>query len=50
MRRVLLFALSAAAGGVPYELQDYVGSGNPAARDPLDKGLRVPMWTITTFE
>jgi len=37
-------------GGVPYELQDTLGTGNPATREPLDSGIRPPMWTITTFE
>lgn len=37
-------------GGVPYYLQDYVGTGNPAARESLDSGIRPPMWTIKTFE
>jgi hypothetical protein len=37
-------------GGVPYELQDYLGTGNPAARESLDSGIRPPMWTIKTFE
>lgn len=37
-------------GGVPYYLRNEVGTGNPAARDALDSGLRVPLWTITTFE
>ena len=37
-------------GGVPYYLHDYVGTGNPAARESLDSGIRPPMWTITTFE
>jgi hypothetical protein len=37
-------------GGVPYYLYEYLGTGNPAARDPLDSGIRPPMWTITTFE
>jgi hypothetical protein len=37
-------------GGVPYYLQNYVGTGNPAARESLDSGIRPPMWTITTFE
>jgi hypothetical protein len=36
--------------GVPYYLQDTLGNGNPASRGALDSGLRVPMWTITTFE
>jgi hypothetical protein len=36
--------------GVPYYLQNYVGTGNPAARESLDSGIRPPMWTITTFE
>jgi len=37
-------------GGVPYYLQDVVGTGNPAVRGSIDSGLRVPMWTITTFD
>jgi hypothetical protein len=37
-------------GGVPYELQDTLGTGNPATRESLDSGIRPPMWTITTFE
>jgi len=36
--------------GVPYYLQDVLGTGNPAARDGLDSGVRAPMWTIKTFE
>jgi Protein of unknown function (DUF2782) len=36
--------------GVPYYLHDYVGTGNPAARDSLDSGIRPPMWTIKSFE
>ena len=36
--------------GVPYYLQDVLGTGNAASRDPLDTGLRVPLWTITNFE
>jgi hypothetical protein len=37
-------------GGVPYYLQDTLGTGNPAARESLESGIRPPMWTITTFE
>lgn len=37
-------------GGAPYYLTDFVGTGNPAARESLDSGVRVPMWTIKTFE
>jgi hypothetical protein len=37
-------------GGVPYYLVDTLGTGNPAARESLDSGIRPPMWTITTFE
>jgi hypothetical protein len=37
-------------GGVPYYINEYLGTGNPAARDPLDSGIRPPMWTITNFE
>jgi hypothetical protein len=37
-------------GGVPYYLVDTLGTGNPAARESLESGIRPPMWTITTFE
>lgn len=37
-------------GGVPYYLVETLGTGNPAARESLDSGIRPPMWTITTFE
>ncbi len=37
-------------GGVPYYLNEYLGTGNPAARESLDSGIRPPMWTITNFE
>ena len=37
-------------GGVPYYLHDYVGTGNPAARESLDSGIRPPMWTIKSFD
>ncbi len=36
--------------GVPYYLMDLNGSGNFSRRDSLDPGIRVPMWTITTFD
>jgi hypothetical protein len=29
---------------------DLNGSGNFTRRDSLDPGLRVPMWTIKTFD
>ena len=35
--------------GVPYYLIDSTGSGDWTRRDTLDPGLRVPMWTIRTF-
>jgi hypothetical protein len=37
-------------GGVPYHINEYLGTGNPAARESLDSGIRPPMWTITNFE
>ncbi len=36
--------------GVPYFLVDTTGSGNWMRRDSLDQGVRVPMWTIRTFD
>ncbi len=36
--------------GVPYYLMDQLGNGDWIRRDSLDPGLRVPMWTIKTFE
>ena len=37
-------------GGEPYFLVDTTGSGNWIRRDPLDGGVRVPMWTIRKFD
>ena len=37
-------------GGEPYYLVDTTGNGNWIRRDPLDGGVRVPMWTIRTFD
>ena len=37
-------------GGVTYYLLDPLGSGNWTRRDALDPGVRVPMWTIKTFD
>ena len=37
-------------GGTPYYLIDTTGSGNWMRRDSLDDGVRVPMWTIKTFD
>ena len=37
-------------GGVPYYMLDYSGDGNWTRRDSLDPGIRVPMWTIKTFD
>ena len=37
-------------GGTPYYLMDNTGSGNWIRRDSLDDGVRVPMWTIRTFD
>jgi hypothetical protein len=36
--------------GIPYYLMDLTGSGNWIRRDSLDPGIRVPMWTIKTFD
>jgi hypothetical protein len=36
--------------GVPYYLMDNTGNGNWIRRDALDDGVRVPMWTIRTFD
>ena len=36
--------------GIPYYLIDTTGNGNWMRRDSLDDGLRVPMWTIKTFD
>ena len=36
--------------GIPYYLMDQLGNGDWIRRDSLDPGLRVPMWTIKTFE
>ena len=37
-------------GGRPYYLVDTSGNGNWMRRDPLDDGVRVPMWPIYIFE
>jgi hypothetical protein len=37
-------------GGRPYYLVDTTGSGNWMRRDPLDDGVRVPMWPVYIFE
>ena len=37
-------------GGAPYYLFDPLGNGNWTRRDALDPGIRVPMWTIKTFD
>jgi len=36
--------------GVPYYLVDPTGTGNWMQRDSLDPGVRVPMWTIKSFD
>lgn len=36
--------------GIPYYLMDNTGNGNWIRRDSLDDGVRVPMWTIRTFD
>ena len=37
-------------GGKPYYLIDTTGNGVWARRESLDDGVRVPMWTIKTFD
>ena len=37
-------------GGTPYYLIDATGTGDWVRRDSLDPGVRVPMWTIKTFD
>ena len=37
-------------GGAPYYLIDPLSSGNWMRRDALDDGVRVPMWSIFTFD
>ena len=37
-------------GGTPYYLIDTAGTGNWMRRDSLDDGVRVPMWTIKSFD
>ena len=36
--------------GIPYYLLDLTGNGVLTRRDSLDPGIRVPMWTIKTFD
>jgi hypothetical protein len=36
--------------GVPYYLMDLTGNGSFIRRDSLDPGIRVPLWTIKTFD
>jgi hypothetical protein len=36
--------------GIPYYLMDLTGNGNWTRRDSLDPGIRVPMWTIKSFD
>jgi hypothetical protein len=36
--------------GIPYYLTDPLGTGNWTQSVPLDTGVRVPMWTIGTFD
>ena len=36
--------------GPTYYLMDTTGNGNWTRRDALDPGIRVPMWTIRTFD
>lgn len=36
--------------GIPYYLSDPLGTGNWTSSNTLDPGVRVPMWTIKTFD
>ena len=36
--------------GIPYYLMDLTGGGDLTRRDSLDPGIRVPMWTIKSFD
>ncbi len=36
--------------GIPYYLMDLTGNGSLTRRESLDPGIRVPMWTIMTFD
>jgi len=36
--------------GAPYYLMDLTGNGNWTQRNPLDDGLRVPLWIIKSFD
>ncbi len=36
--------------GIPYYLADPLGNGVWTRSDPADPGVRVPMWTIKTFD
>jgi hypothetical protein len=36
--------------GIPYYLSDPLGTGTWLRSDSLDPGVRVPMWTIKTFD
>lgn len=38
------------AGGASYYLIDTAGDGNWMRRDPVDGGVRVPLWPIITFD
>ena len=36
--------------GIPYYLMDLTSNGTLTRRESLDPGIRVPMWTIKTFD
>ena len=48
--RVVMLKVTLAGGGRPYYLIDTTGNGNWMRRESLDDGVRVPMWTIRTFD
>jgi Protein of unknown function (DUF2782) len=48
--RVVMLKVTPAKGGRPYYLVDTTGNGNWMRRDPLDDGVRVPMWPVLTFD
>lgn len=47
--RVLMLKVTP-PNGIPYYLIDTTGNGNWMRRDSLDDGVRVPMWTIKSFD
>jgi hypothetical protein len=48
--RIVMLKVTPRGGGRPYYLVDTTGSGNWMRREPLDDGVRVPMWPLYIFE